>query len=168
MKTSSPTRSGTGRVSAGAGGGAELVGALLDDASTSGTVGSGRRPVVEQVDGAAEDDLLGVADGGRGSGCTAPSAGTAAGPGPQARPAGLGGRQPGQAAPSGPASSGLPVQAAADADHLPAELLGGGVVRLGVAQDQHVSPRATAPVISRLPPFGLSGAGLAETRRGWL
>ena len=56
-----------------------------------------------------------------------------------------------------------PVQAAADPDHLPAEVADQrGVVRLGVAQDQHPGAERDGAGDQPFDQRGLAGAGLAE------
>ena len=166
MKTRSATRSRNPGRGIGAGRGAEGVGALLDDRQHVGDGGLGRgEPVIEQVDGAAEDDFLGVGDG-----CAADERAQ--------------GHQQGQAAGADLPAQRLrvgaahltqrraqragvervdPVHAAADADHLAAEMLDQhAVVRLGVPEDQ--DPGAGRDGSGELPfdQGGLAGAGLAE------
>ena len=130
------------------------------------------RAGVEEVDGAAEDDLLGVADPGfadqRGQGeqqgqppgadFRAQLLGVRAGHGRQGRAewAGVEGVDA--------------VQAAADPDDLPAEVADQrGVVRFGVAQDQHPGAAGDGAGDQPFHQRGLAGAGLAEDEhaRGW-
>ena len=111
----------------GAGSGAEGVGALLDDRQHVGDGGLGRgEPVIEQVDGAAEDDFLGVGDG-RAADQRAQShqQGQAAGADlpPQRRPVGAAHLPQRGTQGAGRFERVDPVHAAADADHLAAEML---------------------------------------------
>ena len=150
----------------GAGSGAEGVGALLDDRQHVGDGGLGRgEPVIEQVDGAAEDDFLGVGDG-----CSADERaqghqqGQAAGADlpPQRLRVGAA-HLPQRCAQRAGVERVDPVHAAADADHLAAEMLDQhAVVRLGVPEDQ--DPGAGGDGSGELPfdQGGFADAGLAE------
>ena len=135
-------------------------------ASTSVTAGwADGGPVIEQVDGAAEDDFLGVGDG-----CSADERaqghqqGQAAGADlpPQRLRVGAA-HLPQRRAQRAGVERVDPVHAAADADHLAAEMLDQhAVVRLGVPEDQ--DPGAGGDGSGELPfdQGGFAGAGLAE------
>ena len=111
----------------GAGGGAEGVGALLDDGQDVGDGGLGRcEPVIEQVDGAAKDDFLGVGDGcAADEGAQGHQQGQPPGADLPAQRLRVGAAHPPQRGAQRPGVERVdPVHAAADADHLAAEVLG--------------------------------------------
>ena len=130
------------------------------------TVGWRRRvPLVQQVDGAAEDDFLGVGDAGfadqraqRHQQRQPPGADF------PAQRLGVGAAHPPQRRAQRPGVQRVdPVQAAADADDLPAEMLGQQrVVGLGVAEDDGPGAGRDGPGDLPFDQGGFAGAGLAE------
>ena len=151
----------------GAGRRPQRVRPLLDDPQH---VGDGGFPcpgktLVEQVDGAAEDDFLGVADprladqGGEREEQRQP-------PGAEFLPEsfGIGAGHPGQGGAQRPGVEWVDlVQAAADADDLPAEMgHEAGVVGFGVAQHQDPGAEGDGAGDQAFDEGGFAGAGLAE------
>ena len=147
--------------------GPQDVGPLLDHLQHVSDRGLAVRlvPLVEQVDGAAEDDLLGVGDAGLAD-QRAQRHQQRKPPGADLPPQRLRVRagHPAQCRAQRPGVQRVdPVHAAADADHLAAEMPGQhAVVRLGVPEDQ--DPGAGGDGSGELPfdQGGFAGAGLAE------